>query len=164
MSIVRFFKCSIYFIIYTGVFLKQPFVLLRFCVCSARCFCLSHLYIGRTLLRLFMLDDSTSFNGFFGGNTSVKTFFYVVILILSCINNLIYLPFTGYSKNFILLNGALHSFYGFKVCCLKQGTLQDFYFQTKSFYFRITSIELRKPCRRYLFSKVSHEIVFNIFS
>ena len=119
----RGFQCIIDLIIYSRVFLQQPFVLLGFCVCSNRRFCLGHLYIGRALIQHFMIDGATIFNGLFISNASVKTFFYVVIVMPSRINNLIYLPSTGYSEDFVLFNGALHFFNGFKICCLEQWIL-----------------------------------------
>ena len=143
--------------------MQQSFVLLGFCVCSSRRFCLG-LYIGRALVGHFIIDVAMIFNCLSSSNVSVKTLFYVVIVIPSCINNLIYLPSTGYSEDFVLFNGALHFFNGFKICCLEQWILQDFYLQTKSFYFRITSIKLRKLCRRHSFSKIPHKVIFNVFS
>ena len=119
----RGFQCVIDLIIYSRVFLQQPFVLLGFCVCSNRRFYLGHLYIGRALIRHFIIDGATIFNGFSISNASVKTFFYVVIVMLSRINNLIYLPSTGYCEDFVLFNGASHFFYGFKICCLEQWSL-----------------------------------------
>ena len=117
------FQCIIYLIIYSRVFLKQPFVLLSFCVYSNRRFFLGHLYIGQALIRHFMIDRTTIFNGLSISNASVKTFFYVVIVMPTRINNLIYLPSTGYSEDFVLFNGALHFFNGFKICCLEQWIL-----------------------------------------